>query len=118
MTSQELGQRGEAAAARYYQKQGYRLLDHNFRTRMGELDLVLLKDQQLVIAEVKTRTSFYGGLPCEAVGPAKQKRLLLAAGSYLQQSPYRELPVRFDVVEVIPVSGGWQVHCIPDAFQA
>ena len=113
----ELGRRGEAAAAKYYMQNGYTLLDHNYRTRMGELDLVLLKGEQLVIAEVKTRTSDCFARPCESVDIFKQKRLILAARSYLQHSPYGDYPVRFDVVEVIPVQNGWKVHCIPDAFQ-
>lgn len=117
MNPQDLGHRGEAVAAKYYLNLGYTLLDHNYRTRMGELDLVLLKGSQLVIAEVKTRSSVQIALPCEAVNLAKQKRLILAARSYLQRSPYRDLHVRFDVVEVIPSAHGWQVHCIPDAFE-
>ncbi len=97
---------------------GYTLLDHNYRTRMGELDLVLRKGELLVIAEVKTRSSTAFGTPGEAVSYYKQKRLILAARHYLQRSPYQELPLRFDVVEVIPCQRGFQVRCIPGAFDA
>ena len=48
---------GEAVAAKYYIRQGYLLLNHNYRTRMGELDLILYKADTIVFAEVKTRTS-------------------------------------------------------------
>ena len=52
----ETGQRGEAAAARFYQKQGAELLGHNYHTRMGEIDLILREpDGTLVFCEVKTR---------------------------------------------------------------
>lgn len=114
------GRRGEAAAALYYQKQGCTLLAHNYRTRLGELDLVLLEGGTLVFAEVKTRArrSSGWGAPGEAVGPNKRRRLLLAARQYLRTSPYRELPVRFDVVEVTPApGGGLLVHCIRGAFE-
>ena len=117
MDRQTLGRRGEAAAAKYYLDRGWTLLDHNYRTRQGELDLVLRRDDVLVIAEVKTRTSQDYGLPCEAVGPAKQRRLILAAGSYLAEKGLGELTVRFDVVEVLRGEKSCQIHCIPGAFE-
>ena len=52
--TEDIGRKGEALAAKYYMRRGYLLLNHNYRTRMGELDLVLYKDGQLVFAEVKT----------------------------------------------------------------
>lgn len=112
-----LGARGEAVAAKYYQQKGYLLLNHNFRTRMGELDLILYKDGGIVFAEVKTRTDVRKAAPAEAVNAHKQHCLIAAAQLYLQRSPYAEAPVRFDVVEVIPTQCGWQEHCIRDAFQ-
>lgn len=117
----DFGRRAEAAAARYYQQRGCRLLAHNYRTRLGELDLVLLEEGGvLVIAEVKARAGYDTGWgsPGAAVGPAKQRRLIAAARQYLQTSPYRELPVRFDVVEVTPApAGGFTVRCLRGAFE-
>ncbi|MGN0984226.1 MAG: YraN family protein [Gemmiger sp.] len=113
----ELGHTGEAVAAKYYQKRGYLLLNHNYRTRMGELDLVLYKEGTLVFAEVKTRTSTAKASPAEAVNYAKQRRLIAAAQQYLQKSPYADAAIRFDVVEVLPQESGWLVHCIPHAFE-
>ena len=103
--TEDIGRKGEALAAKYYMRRGYLLLNHNYRTRMGELDLVLYKDGQLVFAEVKTRAA------------RKQRRLILAAQYYLQHSPYADASIRFDVVEVTPAGDAWQIHCIPDAFQ-
>ena len=57
MNRANLGHTGEAVAAKYYIRQGYLLLNHNYRTRMGELDLILYKADTIVFAEVKTRTS-------------------------------------------------------------
>lgn len=113
----ELGRTGEAVAAKYYRQRGYLLLGRNYRTRMGELDLILYKDGTLVFAEVKARTDAAGRAPAEAVDPRKQRRLILAAQHYLQHSPYADAPIRFDVVEVLPADGGWQVHCIRGAFE-
>ena len=117
MNRAETGQRGEAAAAKFYLNQGCRLLAHNFRTRMGELDLVLYKEGTLVFAEVKTRTGAMLDRPAAAVDARKQHRLILAAQQYLQHSPYRDAVIRFDVVEVTPAEKGWRVHCIPGAFE-
>ena len=50
-----VGHKGEAIAAKYYQQRGWLLLNHNYRTRMGEIDLILYKENTLVFAEVKTR---------------------------------------------------------------
>lgn len=112
----ELGRKGEAIAARYYRERGYLLLGHNYRTRMGELDLILYKDGMIVFAEVKTRRGVTIDTPAAAVDCHKQRRLSLAAQSYLQNSPFSDAIVRFDVVEVTPAAKGWQVHCILDAF--
>ena len=111
-----VGHKGEAIAAKYYQQRGWLLLNHNYRTRMGEIDLILYKENTLVFAEVKTRTSAQHAAPAEAVDYYKQQRLIAAAGQYLQQSPYADANIRFDVVEVLPAGSGWQVHCIRDAF--
>lgn len=115
----DLGRRGEAVAAQYYRQRGYILLGHNYRTRMGELDLILYKEGTVVFAEVKTRAGRMLATPAEAVDSRKQQRLIRAAQFYLQNSPYGDAAVRFDVVEVTPATPrGWQVHCILDAFQA
>ncbi len=84
----DIGHTGEAVAAKYYQQRGWLLLNHNYRTRMGELDLILYKENTLVFAEVKTRTGPMLDRPAAAVDARKQQRLILAAQQYLQHSPY------------------------------
>lgn len=98
----DVGRTGEAVAAKYYQQRGWLLLNHNYRTRLGELDLILYKENTLVFAEVKTRTGAMLDRPAAAVDARKQNRLILAAQQYLQHSPYRDAVIRFDVVEVTP----------------
>ena len=79
MNRAETGHRGEVAAARWYQKQGCRLLAHNFHTRMGELDVVVQEpDGTIVICEVKTRAEGSLASPAEAVDRPKQRRLIRA----------------------------------------
>ena len=110
----ETGQRGEAAAARFYQKQGAELLGHNYHTRMGEIDLILREpDGTLVFCEVKTRAKDSLDTPAAAV------RIIASAALYLQSTRQSDEPVRFDVAEVVPLdSGRWMVHIIKGAFWA
>ncbi len=115
---QALGQKGEAVAAKYYRQNGCLLLDHNYRTRFGELDVIAYRDGTVIFAEVKTRAGAQKGAPADAVDEKKRRRLASAARQWLQNSPYADAPVRFDVVEVLPADaeGRWRVHCIENAF--
>ena len=112
MDRAEVGRRGEAVAARFYQKQGCLLV--------GEIDLILREpDGTLVFCEVKTRQPDSLTTPAEAVTPAKQRRILRTAQLYLQHTNQSDQPMRFDVAEVTPLdSGRWMVHIIKGAFTA
>ena len=120
MDRAETGRTGEAVAARYYQKQGCELVTHNYRTRMGEIDLILREpDGTLVFCEVKTRAPGSLDVPAAAVDAAKQRRILRTAMLYLQKTDQSDVPMRFDVAEVTPLdSGRWMVHIIKGAFTA
>ena len=112
-----VGHKGEAIAAKYYQQRGWLLLNHNYRTRMGEIDLILYKENTLVFAEVKTRAGTMLDRPAAAVDARKQQRLILAAQQYLQRSPYGRLTFVLMWWRSRPQARGWQVHCIPGAFE-
>lgn len=117
----QTGQKGEAIAAKFYINEGYQLLAHNYKTRMGELDLVLRKDKVVVICEVKTlgRLSKAKVAPSALVHYHKQKRIILATKRYLQLTHQSDAIVRFDVAEVIPLADGkWKVNRIKNAFTA
>ena len=121
MDRAEVGRRGEKAAARYYIQRGCTLLEHNYRIREGEIDLILRDPEGVIIfCEVKTRTNPNAVCrPSNAVTKAKQKRLILTASYYLQQTNQRDSFARFDVAEVTPLdSGHWIVHIIKRAFDA
>ena len=80
MDRAEVGRRGEAVAARFYQKQGCLLVAHNYSLLVGEIDLILREpDGTLVFCEVKTRQPDSLTTPAEAVTPAKQRRILRTA---------------------------------------
>ena len=97
-----LGAHGERLAAAWYVQRGYEVLDRNWRCREGELDLVLGRDDLVVICEVKTRSSTRYGSPFDAVTPAKQVRLRRLAARWLRErAAGRAAEVRFDVAGVV-----------------
>lgn len=110
------GQQGEMWAKQHYEADGYRLLFQNYRTRQGEIDLVLQKENILVFAEVKTRGVAAIAAPREWVDTRKQKRIILAAQAYLAQYICSEACVRFDVVEVQINASSPKIHRIENAF--
>ena len=98
----ELGRRGEELAARYLQGLGYRVLERNWRCADGEVDIVALDGRELVVVEVKTRTSVAFGDPLEAVTDRKLTRLCVLAGAWRRAHPeVRPRGSRIDLVGVV-----------------
>lgn len=88
-------------AARWYEDNGYLVLDRNWRTREGELDLVVRKQRTIVFCEVKTRSTVEFGLPQEAVTREKRQRIRQLAAQWLESSPVRPRQIRFDVAAIL-----------------
>jgi putative endonuclease len=106
-----VGDYGERLAERHLAAQGMRLLHRRWRCAEGEIDIVALDGDCLVVCEVKTRRSLAAGTPLEAVTPAKLARLRRLAGAWLQANGGRYRDVRIDVVGVVvPVRGGPSVE--------
>lgn len=91
------GRWGENLAATHYRRLGYTLLDRNWRSGTGELDLVLERDGVVVFSEVKARRSDRYGPAAAAVGPTKQRRIRLLALEWLERHQPRRDGIRFDV---------------------
>ena len=111
-----LGRSGEDRAARHLAGLGYRVLERNYRTPQGEIDLIALDGGTVVFVEVKTRTSDAYGAPELAVNPAKQQRMVKAALGYLKQKRLHQMACRFDVVAISGKDAG-QVELIRNAFE-
>jgi putative endonuclease len=111
-----LGREGEDLAARFLIKQGYRILERNYGTRSGEIDLIALHDGAVVFVEVKTRTSDVFGAPELAVTPRKQQRMVKAALAYIKYKKLHQVPCRFDVV-AITSAAEQEVELIRNAFE-
>ncbi len=112
----QLGDRGEDLAAAVLKQQGYKILERNYVTPLGEIDLVARQGKVLVVVEVKTRKSTRFGSPQEAVSITKQGRLRRLADYYLKAKRLTGSPVRFDVVAVTLAGDEPQVEIIPNAF--
>lgn len=111
-----LGREGEDLAARFLSKQGYRILERNYSTRSGEIDLIALHDGAVVFVEVKTRSSDSFGAPELAVTPRKQQRMVKAALAYIKQRKLHQVPCRFDIVAITAVAER-DVEHIRNAFE-
>ncbi|MGA2222540.1 MAG: YraN family protein [Verrucomicrobiia bacterium] len=98
---QELGARGEKAAAKYLRRHGYKILLRGFRSRSGEIDIVCRHKDWLVFVEVKTRESEQFGAPSEAVDERKQRHITKVALDYLRLLDNPPIKFRFDIVEVL-----------------
>ena len=115
-----LGQRGEAAAARFLRRHGYRIVAHSDRSALGEIDLIAIDDRTIVFVEVKTRQGQMAGHPAEAVDAAKQARLTRLALAYLKRHRLLEHPARFDVVAITWPAGSRRptIEHYRNAFEA
>lgn len=102
--ARRLGQWGEAMAAEDLRRKGWTIVATNFRCRMGEIDIVAENGTYLAFVEVKLRKNNQFGSACEAVTPAKQRKLRAAAQFYLMSHPTRLQP-RFDVAEIYAPQG-------------
>jgi putative endonuclease len=94
------GRQGETIAADYLANQQYHILHRNWRCAIGELDIVVEKDDFLVFVEVRTRTSNRFGTPEESITAAKQQRLVDLAQTYLQEEQPGHVNWRIDVIAV------------------
>lgn len=99
--SKEVARIGERLAAQYLEERGYQILEHNYRLRTGEIDLIAKEGERIVFVEVKTRRTLKFGVPQAAVTLTKQKQISKLALSYLQTHDMLNVPCRFDVVAII-----------------
>ena len=114
-----LGERGEALAWNFLRNRGYSIVEKNYRTRFGEMDVVARKDGVLVFIEVKTRRDHRFGLPLEAVDWKKRRKLTLVAQCYLQSRKLENKPARFDILSVTwNGTGEPRFSLLEDAFPA
>lgn len=114
---QALGRWGEEEAVRYLKRCGLKIIARNYRTPVGEIDIIAREKKQLVFVEVKARRSRSFGAPQEAVGLRKQRQIIRTAQWFLSEKKTDKLQPRFDVIGVMPgTDGKAQIEHLSDAF--
>jgi putative endonuclease len=98
MYNKNKGFKYEKIAEEYLLAKGYKILEVNFASRFGEIDIIGQKDGRLHFVEVKGRKNTEHGYPREAVTPAKQKKLRSAAKYYFMLKEKDDYPCQFDVI--------------------
>jgi putative endonuclease len=116
-TRPDTGRVGEAATETRYIRRGFRVAARNWRCGIGELDLVLVRGDLLVICEVKTRRGGRFGAGFDAVDARKRRKLRSLGEAFLQQHSFGPIAVRFDVASVrLRPDGSTEVDVFEDAF--
>lgn len=114
----DVGREGEKRACKFLRKRGYRILERNCKTKLGELDIVALHGDVVSFVEVKSRTSADFLPPEASVTASKRRRLVRLAKAYLARAGLSSYCCRFDVVSVTLTEDGSVCELIQDAFQA
>lgn len=108
--NKSLGRYGEDLAAVFLERKGWRILEKNFRNKLGEIDLIARDGKVIVFVEVKSRASLMCGMPYESVHVHKQRQMVRVAWSYLKfKFNTVDVAGRFDVISIYKDACG-QVH--------
>ena len=110
------GKAGEDLAAEFLERNGFKIIERNYRFERGEIDLIAEEGDELVFVEVKARRSTMFGTPEDAVTEEKQEQVHAVADGYLFEHDIDDRPCRFDVVAIEFKHGKAEIRHIRDAF--
>jgi len=114
----QFGKDSEQLAVEYLQKNGYMIIQRNYRTRGGEIDIIAKENNTLVFIEVKSRTTTRYGHAIQSLTRQQQKRLSKTALTYLHQHKMKNQSARFDVVAIQKNEyAGTEIRLIKNAFE-
>ncbi|MBF0224085.1 MAG: YraN family protein [Desulfobacterales bacterium] len=115
---QKLGQQGESIAEKFLLSQGYSIIEKNYRTRFGEIDIIAKDNNYICFIEVKLRKTKSFGCPKDSVNYGKQRKISMTAMDYLKKSGQNNQKARFDVVSIsISDTNEHQIEIIKNAFE-
>ncbi|CAN2039027.1 putative endonuclease [Candidatus Magnetomoraceae bacterium gMMP-15] len=114
---QRFGQQGEDIAVSLLEKKGYKILERNYRTRLGEIDIIAMDGDTIAFVEVKIRRTKEFGKPKYAVTYKKQRKISITALSYLKENKKMNQRARFDVVSIFTSFGEPEIEIIKNAFE-
>jgi putative endonuclease len=112
-----LGKSGEDTALNFLKENGYKILAKNYKTKLGEVDIIAYDKDTLCFIEVKTRGSLRFGSPQEAVSHFKQRQISKVALQFLKRNNLLNKKARFDVVSVIYAEDKPAFDLIKNAFE-
>ena len=110
------GKIGEFIAEKFLVKRGYKIIEKNYRQKIGEIDLIAIYENYIIFIEVKLRSNISYGYPAEYVTKKKQKRIIKVAYFYLNSLDNKNLDVRFDVISIIKEGTKYHIEHIENAF--
>lgn len=113
---QQLGKHGESIAIKHLIRNGYRIIERNYRSDLGEIDIIAKDKDTLVFVEVKTRTSYRFGDPKYAITQKKQRKISMVALGYLKVTRQEKVKARFDVVTIAVGEDTPEVEIVRNAF--
>ncbi|MFC1880032.1 YraN family protein [Thermodesulfobacteriota bacterium] len=114
---QQFGKKSESLAAWYLKKNGYKIIEQNYRTPLGEIDIIAKEKKTIVFVEVKSRQSIRYGNPKWAVTLQKQRKISMVALQYLKSTRQMDAKARFDVVAVTSNRDQPQIEIVKNAFE-
>ena len=114
----DLGKKGEELAVSHLKSLGYKIVERNFRCRLGEIDIIAYHGKTLVFVEVRTRKSCQFGSPLSSVAYRKQKKLITLAKFYMKKHRLFDRVARFDVVGItLDKTGNASIELVQNAFE-
>ncbi len=113
----EFGKVVEKEAAEFLKTKGYKILKSNYKTKLGEIDIIAKDKDTICFVEVKGRHSLKFGQPCEAVSFKKQRQISKAAVYYLKLNNLMDRPARFDVLTILYRDNKGELSLIKNAFE-
>ncbi|MCM8804856.1 MAG: YraN family protein [Candidatus Omnitrophica bacterium] len=112
MKNIEFGKIGEEKAIKFLKNNGYEIIERNYKTKIGEIDIIARKKREIIFIEVKTRSSDNFGMPEEAVNEKKLKKIEKVGNIYLKRKKL-DLPYRFEVLSIIKEGKDLKIEIIP-----
>lgn len=121
-TAVSIGNTGEEAAVKALKKQGYKIIERNYRTKTGEIDIIAKDGEYTVFVEVRLRKSNAFGSPADTIDKRKQEKIIRTAQYYAVKNGIYDTPMRFDAVLINADTDGEKlvnakIELIKDAFQ-
>ncbi len=115
----EVGNKGEKLAAKFLKRKGYKIIQRNYKCKLGEIDIIAEQDRTVVFVEVKTRRTQEFGPPQYAITTAKKGQISRVALFYIKEKRLVEQTCRFDVIAITfqPESRKPRIEHIENAFQ-